>query len=208
MIAVDAMPEAPDRAIHHDFARHDELAGRIQRGERQAFAELVGLFQKKVFVQAYGFFRDREDALEIVQETFMRIYEKIGAFKPEQSLSGWIYRVTHNLCVDHYRKTVKKRRLASPLDTVPEGRLASADDDHPACEAGQLAAAIDRALDSLSGRQRQVFVLKYRQGMKLCQVADAMAVSLGTVKALHHRALKRIRREVAPGPGGEYESMS
>jgi RNA polymerase sigma-70 factor (ECF subfamily) len=178
-----------------------KLVARIQNGEREAFTELVRLFQKKVFTLAYGFFRDREDALEIVQETFMRIYAKIGAYRPDHSLQSWIYRLAHNLCVDHYRKYAKKRKLESGFAAVPDRQLASADNSQAALESQQTAEAIDRAVEKLSLKQKEVFFLKYRQGLKLQQVADTMAISLGTVKALHHRALKRIRLEVAPGPG-------
>jgi RNA polymerase sigma-70 factor (ECF subfamily) len=197
------LPEAPAMAIKNESARQEELARRIQQGEREAFAELVGLFQKKVFTLAFGFFRNREDALEIVQETFMRVYEKIGTYRPEQSLQSWIYRVARNLCVDYYRKYTKKRKLEQDFAGVPERQLASADNCQATYESRQLAAAIDLAVEDLSLRQKEVFILKYRQGMKLIQVADTMAISLGTVKALHHRALNRIRREVAPGAGGE-----
>ena len=190
-------------ALNHETAAEDELVRRIQLGEHKAFAELVGLFQKRIFVQAFAFFRNRDDALEIVQETFMRIHEKIGAYRPEQSLQGWIYRVAHNLCVDYYRKYAKKRKLEQHFASVPGRQLAAAADSPAVCESRQLAAAIDQAVENLSLRQKEVFSLKYRQGMKLRQVADTMAISLGTVKALHHRALNRIRREVAPGAGGE-----
>jgi RNA polymerase sigma-70 factor (ECF subfamily) len=185
-----------------------DLVARVQNGEREAFAELVRLFQKKIFTLAYGFFRDRDDALEIVQETFMRIHAKIGAYRPDHSLQSWIYRLAHNLCVDHYRKFVKKRKLESGFSAVPDRQLASADNSQAALESEQTAAAIDRAVEKLSLKQKEVFFLKYRQGLKLQQVAETMAISLGTVKALHHRALKRIRLEVAPGRGGEYESLS
>ena len=76
-----------------------------------------------------------------------------------------------------------------------------------ACESRQLAAAIDQAVENLSLRQKEVFILKYRQGMKLHQVADTMAVSLGTVKALHHRALQPHPAGSGVRSGGENERM-
>lgn len=192
----------------HDLEFEHKLLARIKSGEREAFSELVRLYQKKIFTLAYGFFRDRDDALEIVQETFMKVHAKIGLFRPEHSLQSWIYRLAYNLCVDYYRKYAKKRKLEDGLDCVPDRQLASADNCQAAWESRQTAEAIERAVGNLSQRQKEVFSLKYRQGLKLQQVAEIMAISLGTVKALHHRALKRIRREVAPGRGGEYESMS
>lgn len=199
----------PAEAGRDESALHEEqLVRRAQLGEKEAFAELVVLFQKKVFSLAYGFFPNREDALEIVQETFMRIYEKIGAYRPGQSLQGWIYRLARNLCVDYYRKYGRKGKLVSGFDQVPERQLASAESSMSAWESRRVAAAIDRAVTGLSPRQREVFILKYRQGMKLQQVAETMDVSIGTVKSLHHRALNRIRGLVAPGVGGQDESMS
>ena len=199
----DALPLAGERD-----AAENALLERIAAGDRGAFAELVERYQKPVFALAYGFFRDRDDALEIVQEAFMRIHDKIGALRPEQSLPGWIRRLTHNLCVDRYRRLARQRRRECGLEEVPERHFAVL--AGPAQEWGRSRRqeAIEQALDRLSPRQRSVFVLKYRQGLKLPQVAEAMAVSLGTVKALHHRALCRVRRELAPWSGGEHESMS
>jgi len=190
-------------AKKNDSEIQQDLVKRVNQGEREAFAELVRLFQKKIFTIAYGFFRNREDALEIVQETFMRVYEKIGSYRPDHSLQSWIYRLAHNLCVDYYRKYAKKRKLEDGFDSVPERQLASADNCQAAWESRQTAEAIDRAVENLSWKQKEVFILKYRQGMKLQQVADVMAVSLGTVKTLHHRTLKKIRREMAPAFGRE-----
>lgn len=182
-----------------------DLVGRIQRGEQDAFAELVRRFQKRIFGLAYGFFHDREDALEIVQETFMRAYEKIGSYRVEYSLPSWLHRLAYNLCVDYYRKFAKKRKLQDDFEKVPGRLLAQAESSQALWESRRTAAAIEQAVQGLSRKQREVFILKYRQGLKLREVAEIMDVSLGTVKALHHRALARIRREVAPGAGGEHE---
>jgi RNA polymerase sigma-70 factor (ECF subfamily) len=86
--------------------------------------------------------------------------------------------------------------------------LPVAEDGRDEWEAQRKLDAIERVVATLSLRQRSVFILKYRQGLKLQQVAEAMAISLGTVKALHHRAIHRLRRELASGCGGENEHMS
>ncbi len=185
-----------------------DLVERIKTHDPDAFAELVGLFQKKIFSFAYQFFHNREDALEIVQETFMRVYEKIETYRPEHSLQSWIYRLAHNLCVDYYRKFEKKRKLVDSLENVPGRQLTSGDDSEAAWKSQRTAEAIERAVETLSMKQKEVFILKYRQGLKLQQVADAMAISIGTVKALNHRAIQRIRRVVGPVPGGQHENVS
>lgn len=192
----------------YDLELEHRLVSRIKGGEREAFSELVGLFQKKIFVFAYGFFPNREDALEIVQETFLRIYEKIAGFHQDYSLSGWIYRLTHNICVDYYRKFAKKNALENNFADMPEKQLAVVHNCQAVLESRQMSAAIDRAAEKLSLKQKSVFTLKYRQGMKLQQVAEIMDVSLGTVKTLHHRALRKIRKEVGTDARGENETVS
>jgi len=192
----------------HDLELEHRLVSRIQGGEKEAFGELVGLYQKKIFVFAYGFFPNREDALEIVQETFMRIFAKIDGYQQNHSFSGWIYRLTHNICIDYYRKFAKKNALENNFADVPEKQLAVAADCHGLLESRQMSAAIERAAENLSAKQKSVFTLKYRQGMKLQQVAEVMNVSLGTVKTLHHRALIKIRNEVGAGVRGENETVS
>jgi len=192
----------------HELELEHRLASRIKDGEREAFAELVGLYQKKIFVFAYGFFPNREDALEIVQETFMRIFTKIDGYQPQQSLSGWVYRLTYNICVDTYRKFAKKNALESNFADVPERQLAIMENHQADLECRQMRAAIDRAADNLSLKQKSVFTLKYIQGMKLQQVAEVMNISLGTVKTLHHRALRKIRQEVGADARGEYGTVS
>lgn len=192
----------------HDLELEHKLVSRIKDGDKEAFAELVGRYQKKIFIFAYGFFPNREDALEIVQETFMRIFAKIDGYQPQQALAGWVYRLTHNICIDYHRKFAKKNALENSFADVPEKQLAVVENHQAFLEARQMRTAIDRAAENLSLKQKTVFSLKYRQGMKLQQVAEVMNVSLGTVKTLHHRALRKIREEVGAGARGENESMS
>ncbi len=179
-----------------------ELAARLKAGERQAYAELLERHEKTVFRFAYGFFRDREEAMEIVQETFLRVFRKIDRYHPSHALGAWIMRIAHNLCVDQYRRRRRQERWSEPLDEArhhpatgeppPEERLAGA----------AVQAEIGRALEALSARQRAVFELRHGQGLKLEQIAATLGVSPGTVKTLHHRALKVIRRQVAVERGG------
>lgn len=178
---------------------------RIAAGDRQAFAELVRRFQKRVFAVGYGFFRDRDEALDIVQETFMRVHDRIGSFRPGGSLQAWIFRLAHNLCIDRYRKRGGHGRRECGLEEAPERELAVHSGPQEAWRQERRQEAIEAALDRLSPRQRSLFALKYRQGLTLQQAAGVMAVTLGTAKALHHRALRRLRREMAPWIGGGHE---
>src|SRR5512147_1611263 len=86
------------------------LLERIQAGDREALMTIIRLYQQKVFVLAYSILRDREDALDTVQETFLRLYQKAGLYKPGKPFQGWLLQMTKNISIDHYRKHRKKRR--------------------------------------------------------------------------------------------------
>jgi len=198
--------EAPGREERlHDKELDRALLERIAAGDSEAFAELVRRYQKKVFAVGYGFFRDRDEALDIVQETFMKIHDKIGSFRPLGSLQAWIFRLAHNLCIDRYRRRGCRGQRECGLEEAPERELAVHSGPQEAWRQQRRQQAIEAALEKLSPRQRSLFVLKYRQGLTLQQAAGVMAVTLGTAKALHHRALGRLRREMAPWIGGEHE---
>ena len=88
------------------------LVRRIKQGHQPAFSELASLYQQKVFRLAYWFFKDKDDAMEIVQETFLRLYQKLDGFDETDErtrFNSWIYRIAYNLCIDFYRKFKKKK---------------------------------------------------------------------------------------------------
>jgi len=124
------------------------------------------------------------------------MYEKLDLYRREYSLQSWIYRLAHNLCIDHYRRHKRRLRMVSNVDcwdgidaSLPES--AEAEEDQ-----SQMQALVQLQLGRLSDKQKTVFVLKHQQGMKLEEIAGVLGVSLGTVKTLHHRALQNIKKGV------------
>ena len=98
------------------------LLEKIQEGDREAFMTIIRLYQQKVFVMAYSILRDREDALDAVQETFLRLYQKAGLYRPGNSFQGWLLQMAKNISIDSYRKHQRKRReweTTKPLDEIP-----------------------------------------------------------------------------------------
>jgi RNA polymerase sigma-70 factor (ECF subfamily) len=118
------LQELTDEETKRDY----ELIRLVKQGDRQAFTEIISLYQKRVFKLAFAFFRDKDDAMEIVQETFIRIYEKIDKFESDSSFKNWIYRIAYNLCIDFYRKFKSKkndRRDVFQLDEVHHSSAAA-----------------------------------------------------------------------------------
>ncbi len=168
------------------------LCRRVRAGDASAFGELARRWQKKIFLVAYSILRNREDALDIVQETLMRVYENLDSYQPGRNFEAWVLRIARNLSVDHYRHNRGQKR--SKQDEVPlslaESSLASAAEDPGKKEMKQL---VEEAAAALTEKQRLVFSLRHFQGFTYEEIAEVLDVAVGTVKSLHFKALERVK---------------
>jgi len=179
------------------------LLERIQAGDRDAYMTIIRLYQKKVFVMAYSILRDREDALDTVQETFLRLYQKAGMYRAGSSFQGWLLQMAKNISIDHYRKHRKKRReweTTKPLDEIPVAAEPARDGDSAASD---LRAAFARSVETLAERQRMVFVMRHYNELQFHEISEAMKISIGTAKSLHFKAVQNLRKRLAPVLGIE-----
>src|SRR5512137_1028294 len=114
------MSDSPTRP-QTEAADITALLERVKGGDREAFMTVTRLYQQKVFVMAYSILRDREDALDAVQETFFRLYQKAGLFRPGNSFQGWLLQMAKNISIDSYRRRRRKKQdfeTARPLDEI------------------------------------------------------------------------------------------
>jgi len=179
------------------------LLERVQAGDRQAFMTVIQLYQRKVFVLAYSILRDREDALDVVQETFLRLYQKAGLYRAGNSFQGWLLQMTKNISIDHYRKHRKKRQeweTSTPLDDIPVAAEPPREGDSAAAD---LRRAFARSVDTLAERQRMVFVMRHYNELQFNEISEAMKISVGTAKSLHFKAVQNLRKRLAPALGIE-----
>jgi len=168
------------------------LCRRVKAGNQAAFSLLVRLFQKKVFLLALSILRNREDALDAVQETFMKVYQSLNSFEEERNFENWLLRIAKNVAIDHYRRQRSKGRSEQetlPLESV-EPWLAATNENPRKTEMKRL---IEAVLDELAERQRLVFVLRHFQGFSYEEVASTLDIAVGTVKSLHFKALERLK---------------
>lgn len=186
----------------------DELAGladlvrRVQAGDREAFVALTRLFQKKVFVLAYGFVRDKEEALDLVQETFLRLFQKIGTYRPGRPFEAWLLSIARHLCIDHYRRNAPRRRELDDRATVEELDVPDASRDGGE-KSRDLTDIIARCVDRLAERQRTIFIMRHYDQLTNEDIAVALGISLGTVKSLHFKAIRNLRALMGPYLGWE-----
>jgi RNA polymerase sigma-70 factor (ECF subfamily) len=178
----------------------DALVRRARDGDREAFMTIIETYQRKVFAMAFSVLRDREDALDIVQETFLRFYRKADLYREGRSFQGWLLRIAKNLCVDHYRKNMRRRRELESSKSLDEIQVA-ADPDPVVSGASEMRDATSRCIDRLAGRQRLVFVLRHVDELQFNEISEAMNISLGTAKSLHFKAVRNLRKWLTPYMG-------
>ena len=194
------MEEQRDAEVRAEPAAIASLLERIQQGDREAFMTIIRLYQQKVFVMAYSILRNREDALDAVQETFLRLYQKAGLYKPGNSFQGWLLQMAKNISIDSYRKHQKKRReweTSKPLEEIP----VAVEDAGADSAASDLRSAFSRGVDKLAERQKMVFVMRHYNELQFNEISETMRISVGTAKSLHFKAVRNLRKWLAPELG-------
>jgi RNA polymerase sigma-70 factor (ECF subfamily) len=186
-----AWDDAPDR----------ELIEAAQQGITQAFDVLVLRYKSRVFTLVYHWTKNYDDALDVTQETFIRAYLALPKWKPQASWYTWLYRIAYNLSVDHHRARTRRRTesLDAPESAVSEPvttDLSSRPDRM--VEEKERAEIIGKAVDGLSGRQRDVFLLHHYGGLQVKEVADALDIAEGTAKIHLFRAVAKLRETLRP----------
>lgn len=179
--------------------RQDEIDGLVEKskgGDREAFMALTRIYQKKVFQLAYSYFRNREDALDIVQETFLRFHQKAHMFERGKNFQNWLLQLAKNICIDYYRKHHKKNNELRREEDI-EMKHASRDFDHhdPSSDLKEI---FSRCLDKLSDKQRMIFVMKHYNHLQYNEIAQILNIALGTVKSLHFKAVRNLRTHMSP----------
>lgn len=183
-----------ERVVKNENIR--TLVERIKEGDRDAFMTVTRLYQKKVFLLAFSFFRNREDALDIVQETFLRFYQKVHMFQKGKNFQNWLLQIAKNLCIDYYRKHHSKQNEYGSDGNVENMSHPQQDDDE--FKSIDLKQIFSRSLKKLTERQRMIFVMKQYNQLKYTEIAQILDISVGTVKSLHFKAVQNLRVAVAP----------
>ncbi|MBN1934813.1 MAG: sigma-70 family RNA polymerase sigma factor [Anaerolineae bacterium] len=177
----------------------DELAliASAQGGDLEAFNQLVVHYQTIIYNVAYRILGDVDAAADAAQEAFISAYKAIDRFRGG-SFKGWLMRIATNACYDQLR--VKKRRPTAPLDAVlytdpEETRLQGEREQRPEeyVDQQELGDLIQRGLNTLPPEQRAVLILSDIQEMQYDEIAEALGVSLGTVKSRLNRARGKLR---------------
>jgi RNA polymerase sigma-70 factor (ECF subfamily) len=181
--------------------RDASLVQRCAAGEDDAFAELVAEHQRMVVQLAMNLLNDRDEALDLSQEVFLRVFRTIGRFRGQSSLRTWIYRIAINQARNRHRFWCRRHRadqVSLDAHVARHGDFLSGADCGPDRLLAQkeLATRLQVALDRLPFDQRTAIVLREIDGLSYEEIAFSLGVAIGTVKSRLTRARQALRLEL------------
>jgi RNA polymerase sigma-70 factor (ECF subfamily) len=180
------------------------LVEQAQQGDMQAFQRLVERHQRRAFAVAIGVVRDEQDAHDVVQEAFLRVFRSLDKFHGSSSFFTWLYRIVKNLSIDHIRKPARRevalsasRKMAESAESLPFVSRIEGADPALAMRRKELAARIQKALDALPPYHRIVILMREVEGMSYQQMADTLNVSKGTIMSRLFHARQKLQRALS-----------
>ena len=172
------------------------LIERIKEGDERAFEELVNRYKGMGFSLAYRFLGNPEDARDISQEAFARVYLHIKNFRGESTFKTWFFRIIINLC--RRSISVRQRKTVQSLDLYMEKEMdpQAPEDVEVEVKRKELKAAIEGAVMGLPTKQREVFIMKHMEGMKISEISEVLDCAEGTVKIHLFRAVRALQERL------------
>ena len=184
-----------------------DVVALAQKGRELAFREIVRRYERPVFSLVFRMVHDRETAEDLAQDTFIKVLNHIDRYQPEFKLSSWLFKIAHNVTIDHLRKRklptismsgsphahTSEEIEASSFDVV--SRAESALDE---LESRELGSAIEKAIAGLRPEYRSCIMLRHVEGRSYEEIAATLDLPLGTVKTYIHRARHELREALGP----------
>ena len=182
----------------------DSLVRAAQRGDQDAFEQLVRAYDQSVLRLAMNLLRSPEDARDVYQEAFLRVYRNLHTFRFDCSFHTWLYRIVTNICLDQLRKRKVRKEEPAVVETS-EGAIDRTEGFEEVSAAAnpervtwnrQLGQRIGDALEELTPRERMVFELRHYQGLRLRNIGEILGTSEEAAKNCFFRATQKMRTEL------------
>lgn len=176
----------------------------VLSGNKQAYAQIINKYKDPLFATILRMTRNQQDAADLVQEAFIKVYHQLGKFDGKGSFSSWIYRVAINHCMDEFRK--KRHKMVE--NEMREDHIR--DSNHP--EVIFLKKERNRQLEKLIGclpeEERMIILLRYVNELSYSEIGELMNLPLATVRNKLHRAKKKLRETIQQEKGGYFHELS
>lgn len=180
-----------------------ELIQKVQKGDAQAFEELVYRYDEKVLNMALSFRNSADDAKDIYQEVFIRAFKGLKNFKFKSEFSTWLYRITSNVCISYNDKKNRTnhdsidKRIDDGEDSATFADLIEGTEKTDSKVIGsEIGSKIKAALDTLPSQQKLAFTLKFYEELKIKEIAEIMNCAEGTVKRYLFNATNKMKNHL------------
>jgi len=186
-----------DVAAEREARRDAELVERLKKGDGRALDDLFRRHREAAYGIAYRLVGNQEDALDVVQESFIHVMRGIGAFRGQSSLRTWLYRIVTHAALDYRRWRALRTADSLDGDAADPGVGPSQRTPLEEAAAHDLHAAIEKALANVSEKNRAALVLFAIEGLSYQEIADVLGISVGTVMSRIFNARQRLRELLA-----------
>ena len=185
-----------------DADRSDaEIVAEVLRGNTDAFGALVERYQQRLYGYLFRFAHHRQDCEDLVEETFVAVFRKLGSCRTPDRFSSWLFAIAHNLGVNRWRKASRANHFEEELDDAVSRTVAdSALDPHALSVRREEAKRVELALQQIPEKYRAVLLLYYYEDLSYREISDALGISLDLVKTHLFRAKKTLARAFADAP--------
>lgn len=182
-----------------------ELIIRARNGNISAFEELIYKYDKKVLALALRYVRNEDDAKDIYQEVFIRVFKGLNKFQFKSEFSTWLYRIVTNVCLTYKTRSNKREFISIHPNDNEESDIMKTGfeiaDNEPVPDRAltntEISDHINSALETLSPRQKMIFILKHYEGYKLREIAEMLQCGEGTIKKYLFDAVRKMRTQLA-----------
>ena len=173
-----------------------ELIEKVKSGDNTGFNKIILKYQKQVYRFARRLLNEHDDADDVTQEVFIRLYNSINDFRGDSKLSTYIYRITYNLCLNHIKK--KNRFQKMHVNIEQENNLTSGKDTNPEHDfvIKEKQKLIKKAYNSLPEKQKAIFNLRFYENLSYEEISEITGKSVGGLKANYFHAFKKIESKI------------
>ncbi len=179
-----------------------QLIYALQNGQEPAFRLLVERYKDRLYHTILGFIPVEEDAEDVLQDVFIKVFENIATFKAESMLGTWMYRIAVTQSLDAIRKKKRKKRAAAAMSwfgITKDVENIAVEYTHPGvlAENKERSVQLFRAMQNLSGNQRAAFILQKIEGLSQQDIAEVLEVSIGALESLLSRAKQNLKQTLS-----------
>ncbi len=171
---------------------------RARSGDERAYRTLLQKYERAVFSICLRMVRNRDEASDLSQESFIKVFHSLDRYNPQYAFSSWLFKITSNLCIDFLRK----RRIATfGMDDPIDGERGEIQRQYPSpgpnpeetYVRGEKVRRLEEAIAALPEHYRIMLILRHQEDLSYEEIADTLAIPLGTVKARIHRAREMLK---------------